>query len=70
MENKEKYNFQKLWHLLLDKNMTKKELAEKAEVSVSSMARLKKGIPLSYDRMQRICKAVGVSDVKDIMDKV
>jgi len=64
MENKEKYNFQKLWHLLLDKNMTKKELAEKAEVSVSSMARL------SYDRMQRICKAVGVSDVKDIMDKV
>ena len=70
MENKSKYSFQKLWHLLLDKNMTKKELAESAQISVSSMARLRKGIPLSYDRMQRICKAVGVNDVKDIMDEI
>lgn len=70
MENKSKYSFQKLWHLLLDKNMTKKELAESAKISVSSMSRLRKGIPLSYDRMQRICKVVGVNDVKDIMDEV
>lgn len=65
-----KYNFQKLWHLLLDNNMTKKELAEKADISVSSLARLKKGLPLSYDRMQRIARAVGANDVKDIMEEI
>ena len=65
-----KYNFQKLWHLLLDNNMTKKELAEKADISVSSLARLKKGLPMSYERMQHIARAVGVDDVKDIMEEI
>ena len=67
--NKEtKYSFQKLWHRLVDLDMTKQELAKRAGVSVSSLARLKQGIPLSYERMERICRAVGVEDVRDIMD--
>lgn len=70
MENETKYSFQKLWHILVDKNMTKQELAEKAGVSVSSLARLKKGIPLSYDRMKKICNAVGVEDIKEIMEEI
>lgn len=70
MENETKYSFQKLWHILVDKKMTKQELAEKAGVSVSSLARLKKGIPLSYDRMKKICNVVGAEDIKEIMEEI
>lgn len=70
MEKEVRYSFQKLWHILVDKGMTKQELAQKAGISVSSLARLKKGYPLSYERMQRICDAVGVNDIKDILDEI
>lgn len=65
-----RYSFQKLWHILVDQDMTKQELAQKAGISVSSLARLKKGYPLSYERMQRICDAVGVDDIKDILEEI
>lgn len=68
MENEVKYNFRKLWHLLLDKNITKQELADKARISISSLARLKKGYMLSYDRMKRICEAVEVEHIEDIIE--
>lgn len=68
MENEIKYNFRKLWHLLVDKEMTKQELADKAGISVSSLARLKKGYMLSYDRMKRICDVVEVNHIEDIIE--
>ena len=68
MENEIKYDFRKLWHLLLDKEMTKQELADKAGISVSSLARLKKGYMLSYDRMKRICDVVEVNHIEDIIE--
>ena len=70
MERETKYNFSKLWHRLLDINMTKQELADQAGISVSSLARLKKGIPFSYDRMVRICEVVDVNDIKDILEEM
>ena len=70
MKKEVKYSFQKLWHRLLDINMTKQELADQAGISVSSLARLKKGIPLSYDRMVRICEVVNVSDIKEILEEI
>ncbi len=63
------YDFQKLWHILMDLNMTKKELANRADISVSSLARLKKGYMLSYDRMKRICNAVGCGELSEIMEE-
>ena len=63
MENEIKYNFRKLWHLLVDKEMTKQ-----AGISVSSLARLKKGYMLSYDRMKRICDVVEVNHIEDIIE--
>lgn len=63
------YSFQKLWHLMLDQNMTKRELAQKADVSVSLLGRLRNGKLLSYERMKRICEAVGCSDLSEIMDE-
>lgn len=70
MENEIKYDFKKLWHRLIDINMTKQELADKADISVSSLARLKKGYMLSYDRMKRICRIVGVNNIEDIMEEI
>ena len=70
MEKETKYNFRKLWYRLVDLDMTKQELADKAGVSVSSLAKLKKGQTLSYDRMKRICNAVGADDFKDIMEEM
>ena len=69
MGDKTTYNFNKLWHVLLDKKMSKKQLAEKSGVSVASLGRMKKGQALSYDRMMRICKAVEC-DIKEIMEEV
>ena len=68
MANEVKYDFKKLWHLLVDKDMTKQELADKADISVSSLARLKKGYMLSYDRMKRICDVVEVNHIEDIIE--
>lgn len=70
MGNEVTYNFKKLWYCLVDLGMTKQELADRAGISVSSLARLKKGIPLSYDRMRRICDAVGVEKIEDIMEEM
>ena len=67
MNEQTTYSFNKLWHVLLDKGMTKRELAEKANISVASLGRLKKGKTLSYERMMRICEAVEC-DITEIMD--
>lgn len=69
MNEKITYNFDKLWHVLLDKKMSKKQLSEKSGVSVASLGRLKKGQALSYNRMMRICRAVEC-DITDIMDEI
>ena len=70
MNKENKYDFRKLWYRLVDLNMTKQELASRAGISVSSLAKLKKGHALSYDRMKRICNAVNVDDFKDIMEEM
>ena len=70
MKKERKYDFRKLWYRLVDLDMTKQELADKTGISVSSLAKLKKGYTLSYDRMKRICDAVEVEDFKDIMEEI
>ena len=70
MENNKRYNSKKLWHILLDLDMTTQELARRSGVSVSSLARLKNGIPLSYNKMRKICDVVGCENVDDIIEDV
>ena len=36
-------NYNKLWKLLIDKNMMKKDLREKAGISTNAMAKMTKG---------------------------
>ncbi len=62
-------SYNKLWKLLIDKNLTKKQLSEAACLSSSTMSKLKKGENLTTDVLCRICKTLEC-DFKDIMEYV
>ena len=51
-------NYNKLWKLLIDENMKRKDLMEKANVSANVMARLGKNQPVKMESMEKICKAL------------
>lgn len=62
-------SYKKLWKLLIDKNMNKKELIAKAGISTSSMAKLTKGANLTTDVLCKICKTLNC-DFGDIMEYI
>lgn len=62
-------SYNKLWKLLIDKNMTKKQLADVAELSSSTMSKLKKGQNITTDVLCKICKALNC-DFADIMEYI
>lgn len=61
--------YKKLWKLLIDKNMTRKDLREKTGLSTSSIAKLGKGLNISTDILIRICEELDC-DITDIMELV
>lgn len=64
-----KISYKKLWKLLIDKEMLKKELAEKAEISNTSIAKLGKNENVNTDILLRICIALDC-DISDIMETI
>ena len=58
-------SYKKLWKLLIDKDLKKKELAEMAKVSQSSVAKMSRGETSSMDVILRICEALDC-DIGDI----
>lgn len=62
-------SYNKLLKLLIDKNLTKKQLSEAASLSSSTMSKLKKGENLTTDVLCRICKTLEC-DFKDIMEYI
>ena len=60
-------SYKKLWKLLIDKDMKKKELAAAAGISVSSIAKMNRGEHVSMDVMMKICNALNC-DVGDILE--
>ena len=49
-------SYNKLWKLLIDKDMTKTQLREKANISTVTLAKLGKNETVSMDVLLRICK--------------
>lgn len=49
------YNYNLLWKKLIDLNMNKKSLAEQAQISNATLARMKNNKPVSLDVLARIC---------------
>lgn len=64
-----KISYKKLWKLLIDKEMMKKDLAEKANISSASIAKLGRNENVNTDILLRICEALEC-DVSDIMGVV
>ncbi|MGR1083203.1 helix-turn-helix domain-containing protein [Olegusella massiliensis] len=63
------FSYKKLWKLLIDNDMMKKDLMEKAKVTSSTMARLGKDKPVSMDALARICCVLdcNIGDIVDIV---
>lgn len=62
-------SYNKLWKLLIDKNMKKKELGIAAGISNSLIAKLGKNENVTVDVLVRICNALDC-DLEDIMELV
>lgn len=61
-------SYNKLWKLLIDKNMTKTELRLKADIATSTLAKLSKNEQVSMEVLLKICKTLncGFDDVVEI----
>ena len=62
-------SYKKLWKILIDKDMKKKDLCAAAGISHTSMAKLGKNEGVSTDVLVRICQALHC-DIGDIMEFV
>lgn len=60
-------SYNKLWKLLIDKNMNRKALREKAGLSTGTLAKLGKNQNITTDVLVKICKALNC-DISDIME--
>lgn len=60
-------NYNKLWKMLIDKNMLKSELVRRSKISTNAMARMGKNEDV---RLDTLVKIYGVLDCKidDIVD--
>ena len=61
--------YKKLWKLLIDRDMKKKDLQEAAGLSSSSITKLAKDEHVSLDVIIKVCDALSV-DVGEIMEIV
>ena len=62
-------SYKKLWKLLIDRDMMKKDLAERAGISLASIAKLGRNENVNTDILLKICIALEC-DVSDIMEVV
>lgn len=49
-----KYNYNPLWKLLIDKQMTKTKMRKTANISTNILAKMGKGEPIAMDSLAKI----------------
>ena len=62
-------SYNKLWKLLIDKNLTKTQLRELTGISTATLAKLSKNENVTTDTLNNICKALQC-DISDIIEYV
>lgn len=62
-------SYNKLWKLLIDKNMKRKDLQGVAGISSASIAKLGKGENITTDVLIKICEALDCK-IEDIMETI
>jgi transcriptional regulator len=60
-------NYNKLWKLMIDKNINKTQLREKAKISTNAMLKLGKNESVQTDILLRICQVLDCN-IEDIME--
>ncbi len=61
------FSYKPLWKLLIDKDMTKKELMQVTGISKSTMDKMGRGENISLDIVDRICNHFGCK-IEDIVE--
>lgn len=62
-------SYKKLWKLLIDRDMKKKDLQKLTGISSASITKLGKNENVNTDILQKICSAMEC-DISDIMEMV
>ena len=62
-------SYKKLWKLLIDKDMKKRELSKIANIGTSTMAKMTRGEHVSMEILLKICYALSC-DFGDIIEAV
>ena len=60
-------SYKKLWKLLIDKDMMKKDLQKEASISWATLTKMSKGEVVSTEVLMKICKVLHC-DVGDIVE--
>lgn len=63
-------SYKKLWKLLIDKEIKKKDLAKMAGLSSYTLNKLNKGENVNSETLAKICKALncGFDDIMELQD--
>ena len=62
-------SYKRLWKLLIDKDLKKKDLCEMANISTYTIGKMNRGDNITTDVLVRICSALNCS-IEDIMEIV
>lgn len=62
-------SYKKLWKILIDKDMKKKDLQVKAGISWASVTKMSKGETVSMEVLMKVCKSLECN-IGDIMDLI
>ena len=64
-----KISYKKLWHVLLDKNMTKQDLRKATGFSTTTVQKLTKNESVGIDIILRICEKLNLQ-IDDVVEFV
>ena len=64
-------SYKKLWKLLIDRDLKKKDLITKAGISGYTLNKLNKGETVTTETLAKICQALGCTfdDIMEIIEK-
>jgi hypothetical protein len=65
------FNYNRLWKLLIDRNMIKKDLMAKTGITSSTIAKMGKNKAVSMEILGKICIALdcSIGDIVDVAKK-
>lgn len=64
-------SYNKLWKRMIDQNLNKTQLKEKAGISTNAVAKLGKNEAVSMDTIEKVCRALhcNIGDVMEFIDE-